>query len=56
MSKYAVIAFQYEEKPDETGRNGWLLLSALNLLSSEGDSYAEVTFPIRKYDQITELV
>jgi hypothetical protein len=33
---------QYEEKPDESGRNGWLLLSALNLLGAEGDSYIEV--------------
>jgi len=38
------FSLQYDEKTEEPGRNGWLLLSALNLLGAEGDSYAEVSF------------
>ena len=40
----ALLFFQYDEKTEEPGRNGWLLLSALNLLGAEGDSYAEVSY------------
>ncbi len=42
--KIGLLFLQYDEKTEEPGRNGWLLLSALNLLGAEGDSYAEVSF------------